>query len=1457
LLHERSGSGAGTVEVASLADAALCLSNVQGALTMIDEPGLAALVQLLRAQILTCGKTGSASCQDAARVAQGLHHIVRQVLGDLLRGRRPVAGELLSCWRDIAALGGVVELHPSVLVSLHISPGTLPPSLPSNPSGDGLADLEPALLSFLRAQDDTQLGAAARSIADLLIPVCTQDSERDEQARWLALRAYLIEFALVGGDPVRAKKIVAAIARATRYASNRSIVLASLARDALFELAQRACVSDEAREVALLFNLQQQFTPDHFSVQERLHADTSATGLSEAVNAAIGSADLDPDSLFDAGIWRALADVAELCARYSAVTIALRHIATQLNERSNDLRESLAAALLCMQVCASTEDTAEDDISALAQAMSAGDPSRMLQSLREWSAIASAQSLMREFSSTLCLEMASAEQVLDTSNDMQSARTYAVATLTRIAGALQMLALDAERDTALALRARFVASDASVVGIDDEITQKWVQLQECFVLLPWCIDESHQLSVEKAIEEKVVLAEAEDSHGINAIFFSEATGLLHDLRTHSAASDSAALMHVAHTLAGCSATVGAMGIAELAHAMEEALARGYAPDPLLLQESLRQFDVLLVEFAHGARDTSASPIADRWRQCMPANMDAATDTSDTETSDKETSDKETSVTEAGVTEAGVTEQDDINDAAALAGIPANVGTDREPECQIDALDTVVPRAAEPDITQLDGWTDKHSLAATSPLEPVASDMTGDLTDDATDHLMDGESELLAIFNEEAADLLPQIEQAVLIWQHQPGDPEPPARLLRVLHTLKGSARMAGRQELGEEFHRAEAEIGALTQQPAAAIAAQLPALLARIDGWLQAISVKQAPRPGPTATPEAGQPAEASALAPGDIPSPLLRVRADRLAQFADSSAEVWVGNARLREGLQEQKRLVADLSDDLTRLRTQLRELEIEAESRILSHAAQQSPADFDPLEFDRYTRLHELTRMMAESITDIAGVQRGLSRQVEVLGLDVSAQARDLRRQQAELQSLRSQSLRSAESRLTHLLRQASREVARDTEFILEGGDVEIERGLLDRLMGPLEHLLRNAVVHGIEPPDERLRRGKPSTGRVTLAAAIAGSELSLTLSDDGGGIDTARIRARALAAGLLREGEATDERTLTALIFEPGFSTASEVTALSGRGIGMDAVRAELQALGGRIEVSSELGRGCCFSIRLPIALASVQVVLATAGMWRIALPAQLLQQVLQVDPLQIQRGNDGALIDWQGISVRLIHLGHALGDEGTRTDSRRVPVAVLRDGERLLAVQLEAVDGQREVILKRPGAQLAQVLGLAGATLLGDGGIALVIDPFHLPAATPLPTTEIRRAPLVLVVDDSLTVRRASQRLLERHGYAVALARDGIEAFEYVQQQSPVAVLLDIEMPRMDGFELLAVLRDDVRFRALPVVMITSRIAERHRERAMALGATAYMGKPYDEDALLALLAGVCMPEVAIA
>ncbi|NCW85524.1 MAG: hybrid sensor histidine kinase/response regulator [Oxalobacteraceae bacterium] len=357
---------------------------------------------------------------------------------------------------------------------------------------------------------------------------------------------------------------------------------------------------------------------------------------------------------------------------------------------------------------------------------------------------------------------------------------------------------------------------------------------------------------------------------------------------------------------------------------------------------------------------------------------------------------------------------------------------------------------------------------------------------------------------------------------------------------------------------------------------------------------------------------------------------------------------------------------------------------------------------------------------------------------------------------------------------------------------------------------------------------------------------------LTDDGRGLDFQRIRQRAIDAGLLNVGDDPDQDVLSALIFAPGLSTATNLTALSGRGIGMDAVRAELTAMGGQIAVESEAGQGCRFTLRLPMGLASVMVVLARAGQWRVGLPAALVKQVLQI-PADISRSEGQQQIDWQGTLLPLRRLGVMLGDTSTVPDrgavaQSRVPVIIVSDGDQTMAIQLDAMEGQRELIVRHPGPQLSRVPGLAGASALADGAIVLVIHPFRLPDVTALEVSVVPegRKPTVLVVDDSLTVRRASQRFLERHGYTVALARDGVEALAFLQTASVALVLLDIEMPRMDGFELLGILRDDARWRTLPVIMITSRMADRHRERALQLGATAYMGKPYSEQALLTQL-----------
>jgi chemotaxis protein histidine kinase CheA/ActR/RegA family two-component response regulator len=1386
-------------EVTTLADAARRLSEVHGALLIIDQQGLAALVQLFRTQLLACGNAVRVQAADVASAARELRMVMRSALDGLLRGSPAVAGDLLACWKRLAVMDDASNPHPAALISLQFDTGMLPLLRSVPVSGIGLEESEPALLAFLRAQDDAQRSTAALHIADILSHAYAKASDTDERARWLALRAYLMEFAQAGGDSVRAKKIAAGTLRALRHIGQRAASLDALAREALFELTQHSLVTDEAHEVALLFNLDRQFSTPVELRPERLADDESASLWSDAVSAAIAAVETESDKLFEAEVWSALADAVTASGPLAIAEEWLRDIAAQ---RAHIEPDGLAMILLCLQACAQECNRSIDPLLSLMNSAREPEPVRALQS---WWLALGADRLMFDFSSALRLDMLTAEPSLDTATSIAASRQMALAALNRIAGALHLLAFDDECNAVRALCARLDVADTSGSVFDDYTCLQWVQLQESFVLLPWRSLSSRAGTVVPPTLEEVSQHIDDSVESLDAIFIDEAGSLLRDLHSHAAASDHLALIHAAHTLAGCSATVGAIGIAELALALEEALARGVEADPTLLSATFDTLEAMLAKFAVSGHCMAEPQLTKRWRDGMPS-----------------------------LSATVVADDDKESDDQTIAQLPVDAATD----------------VLQPDPNP----TDEANVSSITP-EVFTVEVNTEASLSLPD-APDAEAELLAIFNEEAADLLPQIEQAVRAWQRQPDDREQSARLLRVLHTLKGSARMAGQHVLGEDFHHAEAEVAALAQLAPSAVGVRLPALLERVDRWLQTLSGTPIPsindQPVPTESI-----ASARSPSPPEVSSPMLRVRAERLAHFADSSAEIWVGNSRLREGLQEQRRTVADLSDDLARLRTQLRELEIEAESRIMSRAAQESASDFDPLEFDRYTRLHELTRMMAESVTDIAGVQRGLVRQIEALSSAASAQARDLRRQQAELQALRSQPLRSVEARLRHLLRQAAREAGRDAELMIEGGEVEIERGMLDRLMGPLEHLLRNAVVHGIESSDEREQRGKPRAGRITLFAALAGNELRLTLSDDGRGLDLVRIRERALAVGLLPDAQSSP-RALAALIFEPGFSTASEVTALSGRGIGMDAVRVELQALGGQVDVDSDSGQGCRFSIRLPAAMASMQVLLATAGSRRIALPATLMQQVLQLDLTQIKSGDDGSWIDWQGGAVRLLHLGQALGDVTGPADNTRVPVAVLRDGERVLAVQLDAIDGQREVIVKHPGAQLAQVPGLAGAVLLGDGGIALIIDPFRLPAISSVapPRAPEKRAPLVLVVDDSLTVRRASQRLLERHGYAVALARDGVEALEQLQQLRPAAVLLDIEMPRMDGFELLAALRDDTRLSALPVVMITSRIAERHRERAAMLGATAYMGKPFDEDTLLGLLSQLCAAEAAV-
>jgi chemosensory pili system protein ChpA (sensor histidine kinase/response regulator) len=421
-----------------------------------------------------------------------------------------------------------------------------------------------------------------------------------------------------------------------------------------------------------------------------------------------------------------------------------------------------------------------------------------------------------------------------------------------------------------------------------------------------------------------------------------------------------------------------------------------------------------------------------------------------------------------------------------------------------------------------------------------------------------------------------------------------------------------------------------------------------------------------------------------------------------------------------------------------------------------------------------------------------------------------------------------------------------------------------VLEKLVGPLEHLLRNALDHGLEPRDARLAAGKADTGEISLTVHQIGNEVLIELADDGSGIDFAVVRRRALSLGMIAGDAQPTEAQLIECLFKPGFSTAAKVTQISGRGIGMDVVRAEIAALGGRVEVRSKAGAGTQFTLCLPLTLAVAQAVLVRAGGRLWAVPAPMVEQVLQIKADALTDLYVSRKVEWKDQSYTFHYLPRLLGDTQHRPETLRTnSVLLLRSGQRTAAIHVDEMVGNQEVVVKNIGPQLARVSGVSGATVLGNGEIVLIINPVQLAMRPDVPTMEVgagdervigdrpgaalhsagRSAPLVMIVDDSLTVRKITSRMLQREGFDVLTAKDGVDALEQLAEHTPDVILLDIEMPRMDGFEFTKNVKGSPAHANIPIVMITSRTAEKHRKRAADLGVDLYIGKPYQEDELL--------------
>jgi len=751
----------------------------------------------------------------------------------------------------------------------------------------------------------------------------------------------------------------------------------------------------------------------------------------------------------------------------------------------------------------------------------------------------------------------------------------------------------------------------------------------------------------------------------------------------------------------------------------------------------------------------------------------------------------------------------------------------------------------------------------APAAPAAAAIAGRVAEevplDRRERRIEDEvdAQLIPVFLEEAGELVPKVGELLRAWRADQSNLEHAAELQRLLHTFKGSARMAGIMSLGELTHNMEArvETAAALKLTPAQLFDDLESSYDRIGYLLERLQRRAAPEPERVS---AEAPAPRRERAPPAAPRTMLRVRTELVEKLVNQAGEVAITRTRIEGEMRALKGSLAELTANVARLRRELREIEIQAESQMQARVrvAEEAERPFDPLEIDRFTRFQAISRFMAESVNDLSTVHQNITRSVDDTDTALLVQSRLTRELQQELMRIRMVPIGSLAERLHRLARQTAKELGKRVNLDIHGAQVELDRSVLERMAAPLEHMVRNAVIHGIEPPAARAAAGKPEMGEIQIDVRQEGNEVTIAFFDDGAGLDLERIRARALAQGLVHAGDPISEQSLAELVFVPGFSTADVVTEIAGRGVGMDVVKNEVSGLGGRVELASAAGRGARFTIRLPLTTAVTQTVLVKSGSRICALPAVMVEQVQHLRGVELARVRAAGEYEWAGRRYPLAYLPELLGEPGNPEAAKRfLPVILLRSGADSVALLVDEMLGNQENVVKNLGPQLARVPGVAGITVLGSGEMVLILNPVPLARLGPRPQSA-SAAPLaaaaparrkVMVVDDSLTVRKITGRLLAREGYEALTAKDGVEALEQLAEATPDVMLVDIEMPRMDGFDLTRNIRADERLKRVPIIMITSRTAAKHRAYAAELGVDVFLGKPYREEELLGHIA----------
>jgi chemosensory pili system protein ChpA (sensor histidine kinase/response regulator) len=667
---------------------------------------------------------------------------------------------------------------------------------------------------------------------------------------------------------------------------------------------------------------------------------------------------------------------------------------------------------------------------------------------------------------------------------------------------------------------------------------------------------------------------------------------------------------------------------------------------------------------------------------------------------------------------------------------------------------------------------------------------------------------------------------------------------------------------GAEAQHAHSSLAVEAQPPIGTLSDPMDLMLASEPPLMQApaILIEQPLHALPP--PASELPAAAAPLPPGREPVPasdrveMARVSAELLDELLNNAGEVSIARARLEQQLGSIEFNLGELSRTVTRLKEQLRKLEIETEAQIL-HRHEKDVThrqDFDPLELDRYSAIQQFSRALAESASDVGSIQGLLENLISEAQNLLQQQSRTVTELQNGLMRTRMVSLQRHVPRLARIVRQSAADTGKRAELIVDGAAGELDRQVLERMLPPFEHLLRNAVVHGIEMPAARRAAGKEETGHIRLSLRREGAEVIVEVSDDGVGMNLRAIRAKGLELGLIRADQELSDEDVMQLILEPGFSTATTLTEQAGRGVGMDVVAVEIKKLGGALHMESTPGRGSRFTIRLPFTLAISHALVVRTGDEFYALPLPTVEGVLRVPRAEVETHlkSDVASFTHGAQKYRLQPLALYVGMEPSPLPEQdvTVPIVLVRAGEHSTGLVADELIGSREIVVKPVGPQISSIRGISGATILGDGRIVVILDIGALVraewrgrSAPTVPRDKSDRRTFALVVDDSITVRRVTQRLLERNGMRVMTARDGMDAVALLAEHVPDVILLDIEMPRMDGYEVAAHVRGDPRLRDVPIIMITSRVGEKHRARAIELGVDDYLGKPYQESQLL--------------